>query len=329
MNHKLGHNEAVAAGQDTLGELKHAAVAFARGASTEISSHDEQRLDVLGQRLPAGMSVYVAHTPKSSVEDVLRVAGKLQALGFSASPHLVARRLPSVEALRGILARLRAHGIEQVLLVAGDLDTPIGPFKSTLDVIGTGALEEAGLKRIGVAGHPEGHPAVAASELLAALRVKQEFAARSGIAMHVVTQFGFNPEGICAWDRMLTQEGITLPVHVGIAGPTPISKLLKFAVQCGIGTSMRSLVKSAGAVASLTGLAAGPDEMLLGLVRGCARHGGSRLVQPHFYSFGGALATTNWLRSVMEGSFELTADGRRFAVHQSGDQMACRAARVP
>ncbi len=315
MNHKLGHNEAIAAGQDTLGELKSAAIEFVRRASTEISSHDEQLLDALAQRLPAGMSVYVAHTPKSSVEDVLRVAGKVQALGFAASPHLVARRLRSEEALRDILARLRAQGIEQVLLVAGDLDRPIGPFTSTLEVLATGALQEAGLVRIGVAGHPEGHPAVAAAELLAALRVKQEFAARSGIAMHIVTQFGFNPEGICAWDRMLTQEGITLPVHVGIAGPTPVSKLLKFAVQCGIGTSMRSLVKNVGAVASLTGLATGPDEMLLGLLRGCARHAGSRLLQPHFYSFGGALATADWLRSVMEGEFDLAADGRRFALH--------------
>lgn len=315
MNQKLCHSEAIAAGQDTLGELKRAVVAFARGASTEISTHDEKLLDALTHRLPAGMTVYVAHTPKSSVEDVVRVAIKVQAAGFAASPHLVARRLPSEEALRGVLARLRAHGIEQALLVAGDLQRPLGPFKSTLEVLATGAVEEAGLKRIGVAGHPEGHPAAGSDELLSALRAKQEFGARSGIAVHIVTQFGFNPEGICAWDRMLTQEGITLPVHVGMAGPTPISKLLKFAVQCGIGTSMSSLVKNMGAVASLTGFAVGPDEMLLGLVLGCARHAGSRLVQPHVYSFGGALATANWLRSVMDGNFDMAADGGKFSVY--------------
>jgi methylenetetrahydrofolate reductase (NADPH) len=315
MHHKLGHNEAIAAGQDSLDGLKRAVVAFTRAASTEISGHDEKLLDALTHRLPAGMSVYVAHTPKSTVEDVLRVAIRVQTLGFAASPHLVARRLPSANVLRSVLARLRAHGIEQILLVAGDLDRPVGPFKSTLEVLATGALEEAGLKRIGVAGHPEGHPAVGAPELLAALRAKQEFAIRSGIAMHIVTQFGFNPAGICAWDRMLTQEGITLPVHVGIAGPTPLAKLLKFAVKCGIGTSVSSLVKNTGAVAGLTGFAAGPDEMLLALVRGCARHAGSRLVQPHLYSFGGALTTAGWLRSVMAGAFELAADGKKFTVH--------------
>ena len=294
--------------------LKRAIVAFARRASTEISTHDEKLLPDLARRLPAGMPVYVAHTPKSSVEDVVRVAIKVQSLGFRASPHLVARRLPSERTLKTVLAQLREHGIEQALLVAGDLDPPLGPFRSTLEVIATGALQEAALKRIGVAGHPEGHPAVGAAELLAALRYKQEFAARSGIAVHIVTQFGFNPEGVCAWDRMLTQEGITLPVHVGMAGPTPMTKLLKFALQCGIGTSVSSLMKNMGAVAGLTGFAAGPDQMLLGLVRGRS-YPSCRLMQPHVYSLGGALATADWLRAVMEGAFELAPDGARFTIN--------------
>lgn len=314
MNPEPNHGDAIAGAEDDLGELERAVAAFARRASTEISAHDEKLLEALGHRLPAGITVYVGHPPKTSVADVVRVAIKVQAMGFVASPHLVARRIPSEQVLRDAIARLREHGVEQALLVAGDLDRPLGPFTSTLEVIATGALEESGLKRLGVAGHPEGHPAVAAAELLAALRAKQEFAARSGIALHIVTQFGFNPEAICAWDRRLTREGITLPVHAGLAGPTPLAKLLKFAVRCGVGTSMGSLVRNMGAVASLTGLAAGPDEMLLGLVRGRARYTGSRLVQPHVYSFGGALETADWLRAVREGAFDLTPDGRRFHV---------------
>jgi methylenetetrahydrofolate reductase (NADPH) len=314
MKPDLGHTEAAAAAKDTLGELERAVIAFARRASTEISPHDETLLDEVARRLPATTPIYVAHTPKCSVEDVVRVAIKVQSLGFTASPHLVARRLSSERTLRDVLARLCAHGIEQALLVAGDLDPPLGPFKSTLEVIATGALEDSGLKRIGVAGHPEGHPVAGQAELLSALRCKQEFAVRSGIAVHIVSQFGFNPESICAWKRMLTREGISLPVHVGMAGPTSPSKLLKFAVQCGIGTSMSALVKNLGTVASLTGFAAGPDEMLLGLICGCAGHAGARFVQPHVYSFGGTLATFGWLRAVMEGNFDLAPNGGRFTL---------------
>jgi len=290
-------------------------VDFVRRASTEISTHDEGLLPTLTGLLPAGIAVYVAHTPKSSLDEVVRVAIKAQSLGFRASPHIVARRLPSEEALKSGLQQLTAAGVDQVLLVAGDLEKPAGPFTSTLDVIDTGLLEAAGIKRAGVAGHPEGHKSIPPDTILAALRHKQAFAARSGIQVHIVTQFGFNPEDICAWDRRFTEAGITLSVHVGIAGPTPLNKLLKFAMHCGVGASMGSFMKNMGAMANLARLATTPDEMLLGLIRGCAAYTGSRLVQPHFYSFGGAVATAKWLRAVADGSFTVDDEGRKFVVN--------------
>ncbi len=189
-----------------------------------------------------------------------------------------------------------------MLLVAGDLERPLGEFTSTLDIIDSGVLEAAGIQRVGVAGHPEGHKSISPEGLLAALRHKQEFGNRTGVKVHIVTQFGFNPEGICAWDKRLTEQGITLPVHVGIAGPTPLPKLIKFALHCGVAASMHSLMKNMGAMASLARLATSPDEMLLGLLRGRATYGGSRLVQPHFYAFGGTEATATWLRAIVDGS---------------------------
>lgn len=315
MKHNLNQTGIPAGTVDDPDELKRVLVAFVRRASTEISPHDEKLLDELARRLPPGTPLYVAHPPKCSIEDVLRVAIRVQSVGFVASPHIVARRLPSEKALRDVLARLHHHGVEQALLVAGDLDRPLGPFSSTLDIMATGALEASGLKRLGMAGHPEGHPDVGPAKLLSALRAKQELAARSGIAVHIVTQFGFDPEAVCAWDRSITREGIILPVHVGLAGPTSPTRLLKFAIQCGIGASLR-LVSNVEALAGLTGLATGPDEMLLGILRGCATCEGSRIVQPHVYSFGGALETARWLRSVMEGAFELTSDGGKFIVRE-------------
>ncbi len=313
MKHTLDQTEITAGAGDGTDELKRTVIAFARRASTEISPQDEKLLPELASRLPARTPLYIAHTPKSSVEDVVRVAIRAQSVGFTASPHIVARRLPSEQVLRDVLARLREHCIEQALLVAGDLDRPLGPFASTLQVIATGALAESGLKRLGVAGHPEGHSAIGSAELLSALRAKQQFAARSGIAVHIVTQFGFDPEAVCAWERLIRQEGITLPVHVGLAGPTSPAKLLKFAIRCGIGASMK-LMTNMEAVAGLTGLSTGPDQMLLGLLRGCASDADSCIVQPHLYSFGGAFATADWLRSVMEGAFDIAADGRKFTV---------------
>lgn len=302
------------AGAD-LAELKRAVVEFARHASTEISTHDEKLLPEIARILPSGTVVYVAHTPKSDIEDVIRVATKVQALGFTASPHIVARQIPNEQKLRSTLQRLRLQGVRRALLVAGDLDRPVGPFTSTLEVIDSGALQEAGLERIGVAGHPEGNRSITPLSLNAALRHKQDFARASGIAVHIVTQFGFNPEAICLWDRHLDAEGISLPVHVGIAGPTPLSKLIKFALQCGVGHSMHSLVKDMGAMTNLARRAKGPEEILLHVALDRASYAGSHLVQPHFYAFGGVLATARWLRAVLHGAFDLEADGTKFSIN--------------
>jgi methylenetetrahydrofolate reductase (NADPH) len=294
------------------GALASAVVEFVSMSSTEVSTHDEDLLPTLKNILPPATSVYVAHTPKASLNDVVRVAVQAQALGFRASPHIVATRLSSREALRTALRQLTDAGVEQVLLIAGDLDRPMGPFKSTLDVIDTGTLEDCKIRHVGVAGHPEGHKVITPDGLLTALRYKQAFAARTGIKVHIVTQFGFDPAAICAWDREIKAQGIDLPVHVGIAGPTPLPKLMKFALQCGVGASMNSLMKNMGVMANLARQATTPDAMLLALLTRRAAYKGSRLVQPHLYSFGGAIATATWLRTIMDGRFTVHPDGRKF-----------------
>ncbi len=292
--------------------LKRAVVDFSRNASTEISTHDEDALPTLVATLPAGTAVYVAHTPKATLAEVVSTAIKLQQLGFRASPHIVARRVDSLQALQTALKRISDAGIEQALLVAGDLAKPLGPYTSTLDIIDSGLLQNSSLKRLGVAGHPEGHKQVAEDVLLAALLHKQAFAARTGLKLHIATQFTFDPGAIIAWDERLTREGITLPAHIGIAGPTPLPKLIRYAMACGVGASLNSVMKNMTAMTKLARLATSPDEMLAGLVRGGAARGSSRIVQPHFYAFGGVAATARWIRAVIDGKFMLKAGNDKF-----------------
>lgn len=290
-------------------ELKRCVQQFARGASTEISTHEEANLSALARELLPGSTVYVAHPPKATLEQVVRVALQLRARGLRACPHVVARRLPHERALRTALRQLRDGGIEQVMLVAGDLAAPLGDFASTLEVLDSGCLEQEGILRAGVCGHPEGHPAIDAAALWQALASKQACAHRCGLQLHIVTQFGFDSAAIRLWTRDLADRGICLPVHVGIAGPTPLPKLIKFAMQCGVGASLRSVTKNLSAMSKLAHAATSPDEMLVNLVRDSTAGSGSPLQQPHFFSFGGAIATAQWLRRVIEGDFELPSDG--------------------
>jgi len=292
--------------------LKRTIVEFVRAASFEFAVAHEPLLPALTSKLPPGMTVYVSHTPKASLEDVVRVALKVEACGFRASPHIVARRIESKRRLRDALRELRDGSVEQLLLVAGDNDVPVGKLESSLDILETSFLVESGFRRIGVAGHPEGHRTIGPTGLWSALSRKQAYAQREGVAIHIVTQFGFDPRAVCMWDRRLAQEGISLPVHVGIVGPMQLPKLLKFAMRCGVRASLRSLIQNISAVTDLRPNAVTPDEFLIELVRCRAENKATRIVQPHLYSFGGSMATARWLRAAVDGTFELSASENRF-----------------
>lgn len=287
---------------------------FVAAGSTEVTTHDEKLLEQFAQILPPGFTVYVAHTPKAQLEDVVRVALRLKALGMRPSPHIVARRVTQLGHLREALRQLSDGGIEQVLLIAGDRAAPDGPFTSTLELLESGVIGETGIRRVGVAGHPEGHPAVSDAVLFDALVRKQDFAERHGIQMHIATQFGFDSGTLGRWERELKSAGIRLPVHAGVAGPTPLTKLLKYAMHCGVGASLKAVAGNSLSASKLPHLVTKADEMLLGVYAAKHLNPDSRIFAPHFFAFGGILETARWLRAVIEGSFELDAAERGFSI---------------
>jgi methylenetetrahydrofolate reductase (NADPH) len=285
--------------------LKERIAAFAGSASVEITSADRELPAQLRGRLAPGTTLYVAHTPNTTLAEVADVACIVERAGFRASPHVVARRIASRAELEPALRRLQDGGVTRALLVAGDLTPPAGDFASTLDIIESGALEAAGIAAIGVAGHPEGNPNIDAQALTDALRRKQAWAERTGVAVHVVSQFGFDPAALAAWDRQLAADGISLPVHVGVAGPASLKALAKFAMLCGIGASLGALLTNPGALGALRSLVKTVDEIFPEIVR--LREGAlaRRLVQPHFFAFGGVMKTVEWLEAVRAGRFDL------------------------
>jgi methylenetetrahydrofolate reductase (NADPH) len=291
--------------------LKSRIVELMRDASTEITVGDDALVPALATQLPAGSCVHVAHTPKASLDQVVHLSLAVQRAGLGACPHIVARRIVSLSALRSALRELKRGGVEQILLVAGDLEKPLGPFANTLQILDSGVTVDAGIVTIGVAGHPEGHRAIGGEALWQALTHKQAFGERTGTAIHIVSQFSFNPQAIFAWERELNDHAIRLPVRVGIAGPTPVLKLLQFAVRCGVGTSLRSAAHTLSALGSVSHLGTTPDQHLIALAR--AQHAGRspQLVAPHFFAFGGTLKTAEWQHRLLHGDFQIDADNER------------------
>src|SRR6266850_361605 len=295
-------------------ELKTRIAEFVAQASTEVTPHDEELLPQLPDYLPAGTSVYVAHLPNSDVHDIERICAQLVRLGFNPCPHIAARRVHSEAALRAELNQLRDSGVKQVLLIAGDTKSPVGPYASAVEILESGIVEDAAIKSIGVAGHPEGNRVIGPTRLKEALLAKQAYADRTGTDARLVSQFGFNPQAVIDWVAEIRNLGIRLPVHVGLAGPTPLPKLIRFAMRCGIGASLNSLMRNTSAMSNLARMATSPDEMITGIIRGVVANPASRIVKPHFFCFGGLIETVSWVRAVREGKFELQGETGPFAL---------------
>ncbi|HEX3397059.1 MAG TPA: methylenetetrahydrofolate reductase [Steroidobacteraceae bacterium] len=293
--------------------LQHRIVTFMRAASIEITTSEHPHLPALREVLPPGTSVYVSHVPSATLAQVVKTALAVQDAGFQATPHIVARRISYPETLRTALADLTAHGVEQVLLVAGDTEHAAGEFESTLDVFASGMLEKSGLKRIGVAGYPEGQRGLGPTLLWNALKAKQSFADRTGLPVFIVTQFGFNGNAIRNWEPELSRNDIRMPILVGIAGPAPLSKLIKFAMRCGIGASLRTVMRNLSAISGIAELATTPEQHVMRLMQ---LAGTTRVVAPHFFSFGGAIETAHWISRVVAGGFVIGPDELSFRIER-------------
>ena len=52
------------------------------------------------------------------------------------------------------------HRVHRVLLLGGDEPKAKGPFADSLEILESGLLRDSGIREIGVAGYPEGHPRI-------------------------------------------------------------------------------------------------------------------------------------------------------------------------
>jgi methylenetetrahydrofolate reductase (NADPH) len=293
--------------------LKERIINFMRAASVEITPSEEKHLAALRGLLPAKCAIYISHVPSATLAQVVKTALAVQAAGFQATPHLVARRITYPETLRTALAELVGHGVEQVLLVAGDTEHAAGEYESTLDVLASGLLEKSGIKLIGVAGYPEGQRGIGHAMLGNALVAKQTFAERTGLPLFIVTQFGFNGNALRDWEPELARIGVRLPILAGIAGPTPLSKLIKFAMRCGIGASLRTVMRNLSAVSGIAELATTPEQHVMRLMQ---LGSSTRVVAPHFFCFGGVLETAQWISDVVAGHFAIDRAETKFLVER-------------
>ncbi len=285
-----------------------AIVHLCRRSSIEMSVHDLSKLPECRALLPGGLQLYISHLPGQTWKATIEAAAQVRAQGFEPVPHLPVRKLASKDELQQVLEGLSGvASVKQVLLIAGDVKEPQGPFAASIEVMNTGLLGRYGINSLSIAGHPEGHPSVAENEVRAAEAAKAQLARQLGIEITFVTQFLFESAPIIDWCQQLRTRGVPGMITIGLAGPAKLTTLLNFAMRCGVGPSIRAIGTRGSALTKLIG-ERGPERIVRELAR--AYQSGELVIDGlHLYSFGGLVRTCRWFNAVADGRFELDDDG--------------------
>ena len=275
---------------------------FISGYSIEVIPKTVAKTESFGDILPKSTRVYLAHLLDADITEMVAAAKRLNDEGFTVMPHIPARVIKNKAMLGDWLSMYQNEaGVDEALLIAGGSSKPIGDYDSSIKLIESGLFDLAGFKRLHIAGHPEGNkdidPDGEIKNVSEALSWKQEFSKRTDAEMAIATQFCFDANVVKKWMDDIKDDGIDIPIHIGIAGPAKLQTLLKFSIECGIGSSMKILTKRAKDITKLL-LPYEPTQVLKELAEYKAKDPKFNIEQVHFFPFGGVKQTSDWVREV-------------------------------
>jgi methylenetetrahydrofolate reductase (NADPH) len=212
------------------------------------SAQERARFEILplgrseeeARQLPEPVRLTVTCSPKYGPDRSVQVAARLHDMGHAVTVHVAARMVRDRTHLDALLAGMSDAGADDLFLIAGDADPPLGEYSSAVEMLPVIAEHPQRPRTIGIAGYPEGHPKIPDEALQEALREKSRY------ADYVVTQMCFDPKGLRGWIARQREHGITLPVYLGIPGKVSRTKLLELSARIGVGPSLDFLRKQRG-----------------------------------------------------------------------------------
>lgn len=209
------------------------------------------RVDEAIVALPPASRVSVTCSPVKGISATIELSDRLRAAGHLPVPHLAARMVTDETQVVELARWLRTEGYEQIFVIAGDAGEPLGPYHETMSFLR--ALLGAGpaVRRVGVAAYPDGHPLIRPETLQEALFAKQDLFEEAGVEGWATTQMCFDPAKVDGWLQAQRRYGLTLPVHLGLAGVVDRTKLMTMGARLGVGASLRYLRKNRGAIGRL------------------------------------------------------------------------------
>lgn len=271
---------------------------FLDGYSIEVTPKAASKIENFAGVLPKGTRVYIAHIEGTPIDEMVATAKKIYDDGFVAMPHFPARIIQNSNTLDEWIKRYKNEAnVEEALVIAGGANKPYGDFDSSIQLIETGLFDRNEFKRIHVAGHPEGNkdidPDGSNKNVSGALSWKNEFSKRTDASIALATQFCFESEPVIKWINSIKEEGIDIPVHIGIAGPAKLQTLIKYSVECGVGASIKVLQKRAKDITKLL-KPYKPDTVLKELALYKNENPSFNIEQVHFFPLGGIKQVTEY-----------------------------------
>ncbi|MGW1271361.1 5,10-methylenetetrahydrofolate reductase [Streptomyces sp. NPDC002491] len=244
--------------------------------------------------VPHDVVVTVTASPVKGLEPTLDLAGRLAAHGYRVVPHVPARLLRDDVHLKDVVDRLREAGVDDVFVPAGDADPPAGSYDGALPVLRR--LGELGdpFARVGVTGYPESHPLIHDDVTVQAMWDKREH------ATYIVSNLCFDPRVLGGWLARIRRRDVTLPVHVGVAGPVQRAKLLSMATKIGVGESARFLTRHPSWFVRFAAPGGYAPEKLLTRTRDALTAPASGVAGLHLFTFNQIAETERWRRALLD-----------------------------
>jgi methylenetetrahydrofolate reductase (NADPH) len=244
------------------------------------------------EHLPRDTKVTVTASPRKGLEATLSLSERLAAAGYPVVPHLSARLVRDRAHLEEVLARLRAAGIRELFVPAGDATEP-GEYHSAADLLAAMGESRTHFERIGITGYPESHHLISDEETIRAMFAKAE------MATDIISQLCFDADTIDGWIKNVRARGTHLPIWIGMPGCVDYSKLIRITMKIGMGESTRFLrhnrnilarvltrqFKPSGLLRDLTPVVTDPDANVAGF---------------HLYTFNEVARTERWRRTTIE-----------------------------
>jgi len=274
---------------------------FLTNFSIEVMPRTAAKIDRFQDILPKNTRIYIAHIEGVSIAEMVQTAKRISGEGFAVMPHFPARIIKNKNTLEKWIQMYQGEaGIDQALLLAGGVSSPYGLFESSMQLVETELFEKYNFKNLHFAGHPEGNKDIdygsSTKNIDEALLWKQKFNDRTDIQLALTTQFCFEASPVIEWANSLTNNGINIPIHIGVAGPAKLQTLIKFSIACGVGASLKVLQKRAKDVKKLL-LPFEPNDFLETLAEYKTENPNFNISNIHFFPLGGINVNATWIKN--------------------------------